>query len=391
MIFRFGLLLLLVLCLITACSDHAHTIERLVSNIQNEYRPDKRVAIFDAEIHKRKDGYVLKGKSNLPEAMKALFKELASISAPIVDSMTLLPLSELGDKVFGIVVVSVANIRSRPGHSEELSTQALMGTPLRIYEKKDGWYMVQTPDNYLGWLDNDAFVLKTKEEMDTWRLSTKIICFDDYGFILSEKGGGARVCDWVQGSIFQVIDEGNEWLEVRLADGRSGFLRKASAKKTDQWMVEDRPNSDDLIKTAQSFLGRPYLWGGTSGKGVDCSGFTKSVFFMHGLSIPRDASQQVHCGVEVDTDTSTFKNLLPGDLLFFGRGATNSKKERITHVAIYMGDMKIIHSAGMVKIESLRKGDEDFSGDRLKTFVRARRLTETPGEHGTLRVGDVGY
>ena len=94
---------------------------------------------------------------------------------------------------------------------------------------------------------------------------------------------------------------------------------------------------------------------------------------MNGVIIPRDASQQVSIGEEVDTKNG-FGNLQKGDLLFFGKKATEKSKERITHVAIYLGDMKYIHSSGRVRINSLDQNEEDFNKYRYDTFIRAKRI-----------------
>jgi cell wall-associated NlpC family hydrolase len=116
---------------------------------------------------------------------------------------------------------------------------------------------------------------------------------------------------------------------------------------------------------------------------MDCSGFTKTVFYLNGVQLARDASQQVHTGKEVETDKN-LKNLLPGDLLFFGRKATKDKKERINHVGIYMGEGRFIHSSGDagVKIENLIPDKPRYNEKRLKSFVRAKRMTTSLGENG---------
>ena len=150
------------------------------------------------------------------------------------------------------------------------------------------------------------------------------------------------------------------------------------------------PTSESMIRVAKTYLGRPYLWGGTSANGMDCSGFTKTVMFQHGWLLPRDASQQVNVGKPVDTDT-TLKDLLPGDFLFFGRQATESQPEKVTHVAIYTGEGKIIHAAGYIRIQSLIRGDSTFTEYRLKSLLKATRPLAPPKEHGIHSLADISY
>ena len=92
------------------------------------------------------------------------------------------------------------------------------------------------------------------------------------------------------------------------------------------------------------------------------------------MQLPRDASQQVQCGETIDTNNG-FKNLKQGDLLFFGKKASNDKKERITHVAIYLDNASFIHASGEVKIQSLDPSSEIFAPERLETFIRAKRIS----------------
>src|SRR5690606_40781222 len=116
------------------------------------------------------------------------------------------------------------------------------------------------------------------------------------------------------------------------------------------------PDWESIRNTAFQFMGRPYLWGGTSGKGVDCSGFTKMVYYLNGLELPRDASQQVRSGVEIPLDEN-LSRLEPGDRLFVGYKDKDGKKARITHVGIHIGDGWRIHASQRVMVQSLMPGD----------------------------------
>ena len=125
--------------------------------------------------------------------------------------------------------------------------------------------------------------------------------------------------------------------------------------------------TEAIIAQAEKLLGVPYLWGGMSAKGVDCSGLVRISHIMNGILLPRNASQQVKCGERVELD-----NLQRGDLVFFGTPATDEKPMRITHVGIYLGENKIIHSSHRVRINSLIPGDDDYyeNSHRLVAAIR---------------------
>ncbi len=360
--------------------------EKVISTVKHDFVPDKRVGVFEVNPVPEGKKIILKGETDQPKAKEELLAKLKKQRIKYIDEIMLLPSKELNGKNYGIVNLSVCNIRSKPKHSGELATQALLGTPVKVLKQKDNWFLIQTPDQYISWLDSEGFTLMDKTQFDHWKNSEKVIFLDDFGFVYEAPKSGARiVSDLVAGDILKYKWDEKDWTKVEFPDGRQGYIIKNKARKYKQWLTGLNPQQADIINTAFRFMGRPYLWGGTSGKGLDCSGFTKTVYFLNGILLPRDASQQVNVGVEVKTDT-TLKNLQPGDLLFFGRKATPEKKERITHVAIYLGDGKIIHATGKVKVESLKSDDPAFAKKRLETFVRAKRILGFAGQNGVEKV-----
>lgn len=368
---KYNYILIALLVLAMSCNtDEAPVVsyDEVVDSIKQQYAPDKRVAIFGVEAVQQGENILIKGESNQAEAVAALKKALAS-KGTVVDSVLLLPNMEGNN--YGVVNLSVCNIRSKPKHSAELSTQALLGTVLNVYKKEGDWYLVQTPDQYLGWLDEKAFVLMDEAQKNEWVQAPKVIYLADFG--MSTNAEGKPVSDLLRGDMLMGTIADDNYVEVVYPDQRIAKVHQSELMNYEEWKSTRQLSEQNVLAAARQYLGRPYLWGGTSGKGMDCSGFTKTVFEENGFMLPRDASQQVHIGELVETDT-TLVNLEKGDLLFFGREATADQKEKIWHVAIYLGDGEIIHATGAVCIESLKRGAPHFVEERLQTLVRARRL-----------------
>lgn len=280
----------------------------------------------------------------------------------------------------GLVNVSVANIRSFPKNTAEMATQALLGWELDILKKQSGYYLVRTPDRYISWLDVSAVSVKNAAEIKHWS-SKRLICIADYDHVYSVPDEETlRVSDLVMGNILHYAGEEGSYYKVAFPDGRVGYVKKQSMQNYDEWKQLSAPTAENILQVAKRMMGVPYLWGGTSIKGVDCSGFTKIAYFMNGLVIPRDASQQVLVGNEVNIlneghlDTAmALQNLQAGDLLFFAAGKGRSLDARITHVALYMGDGEFIHAAGKVRINSMLSSAPNYDDFQTRTLVAARR------------------
>jgi gamma-D-glutamyl-L-lysine dipeptidyl-peptidase len=158
---------------------------------------------------------------------------------------------------------------------------------------------------------------------------------------------------------------------VILPSGKTGYVPVKDVVRLESWasdresrLKDEAAFRQDLVSTALGFLGVPYLWGGTSIKNVDCSGLSRSVYFANGLLLPRNASQQAVAGCDRnifnDSGDVDWSELLPGDLIFWGKAATDSTKARATHVGMYIGKGRFIHSAQVVRINSLDPSAPDY-------------------------------
>ena len=287
-----------------------------------------------------------------------------------------------------LATLSVINMRENPDYAAELGTQALLGTPVKVhYHDNDYWVNIETPDGYKAWVNDMAIVPVDQARLDAWKASKRVVVTSYYTFFLdAPRPDAGHVSDGVWGDIVEQTGTAGKYIKVKFPDGREAYVPAADVTELKQWVNSrkavvpaDAPKADidkarkQILETAKSFLGVPYLWAGTSIKGVDCSGFSKSVYFLNGYMLLRNASQQYKTGDPVDVSQG-LDNLQPADLVFFGREATAEKPERISHVAIYLGDGKIIHSSMLVRINSLIEGEPDYYARKP---IRACRIIGT--------------
>lgn len=348
-------------------------IAQYINQLKSELVPDKRTAIFSVE-HRIDGNYlIISGEVSEIEFKLILLNKLnANYKYQITDEVSVLPDTKLDKKVYGITKISVANIRSKPEHPAELATQAILGTPVRVLKSQGAWYLIQTPDSYLGWVDHDGIELMTADEFSDWTKKPKIIFMEMFGFV-EELDSKIVISDIVCGAILAKENETDMYYEVNFPDGRKGKINMMSATNYDDWLAKLNYEPDNILLAAKKMIGFPYLWGGTSIKGIDCSGFTKTAFFLNGLILPRDANQQALIGEDVPFDVE-LSQLIPGDLIFFGRKAKGDQNERITHVGIYLGEKLFIHSSGRVRVDSFEEGHPNFNEYRFKTIVRVKRI-----------------
>lgn len=353
------------------------SITQIIESFAQRFAPDKRTAIFQIDAFKQNNQLILMGRTNLFRAKSFLLDRLKVEKVAIVDEIKTLPEPELEDNVYGLVEVSVCNIRYSPKHAGELASQALMGTPVRILEKQEnGWLLIQTPDQYISWVDRGAITMMNKEGIDRWKAVKKLIYTCSYGSAYAEPNEeSATVSDLVAGCIMELVAEKGDFYQVIFADQRTGFVFKKESNVFNEWLAKISASEESLIKTSKRLMGVPYLWGGTSFKGVDCSGFTKTIYFLNGMVLPRDASQQVMIGETIDK-TGNWANLKPGDLLFFGDKREDGS-ERVIHVAMWLGNGEFIHASDKVRVNSMISTAPNYDSYNAKRYLRAKRILKT--------------
>ena len=366
------LVLSLLLIFIVSCENNNRTIEAFnerAKQIQTHQAPDLSLNVFKAELQNENRQWILQGETTLPEAKKDVIELVDSLlgKGNYRNEFNILPDSSLGDSTYGLVCISVANLRETPRHSAQLVDQDIMGSTLRLLKNDGWWYLIQTAYGYIGWMEAGSFYRTDLKSIESWKKTDRVRVTGLFPLVYSKPDEQSEpVTDVVLNAILRMEGKAGGWTKVSTPDNRIGFIKSEFTSKEINPNVPQEKLRNSIIRTARSMMGFPYLWGGNSTKGNDCSGFAQTVFKTNGIDILRDAGQQAREGEEIIPDES-FSNILPGDLLFFGFG------DRITHVGISLGGPEFIHQSGEVHINSLNPDAKNYSDYRRKSLKKIKR------------------
>jgi hypothetical protein len=341
-----------------------------LDSIRQVYVPDTRIALWDVSVENQNAHLTVKAEVQNPDARQSIL-QLKKEFPDVKFEVNVLPDGSL--KPYALINNSVSGIRRKTTRASEMLSQALLGTPVKVFKKKGEWYFIQTPNQYLGWINIGDIVLFDTATLRQYESGKKIVFNRQCGFSYSKPDIKSQVVsDLVIGCILPVTNETKGFYKVKYPDGREAYVKKTDVIDYRQF-IRQKPIEKKLAETALKFNGIPYLWGGFSSKGIDCSGFSSLVYYLNGIVLQRDASQQTKYGKEITTRYD-YSPLKPGDLLFFGRKATGTKKEKVTHVAIYIGGSRFIHSSKRVHITSMDSLQPDYENKYKSLFVRAVRI-----------------
>jgi len=223
---------------------------------------------------------------------------------------------------YGICNLSIVPLRVEPSDTCELVSQVLYGEIFKVLEQRKSWSRIRlTYDKYEGWIDNKQYIEITEDNYKSIKNEDHLISTD----------------------LVEYIEDENQQLStITLGASLNGLnlLRHTF----DGNAISKKQPKEHLIKTASKYLNAPYLWGGKTPFGIDCSGFTQMVYKLNGYNLLRDASQQATQGIPL----SFIEESEPGDLAFF-----DNNEGLITHVGIIMENNYIIHAHGKVRIDRL--------------------------------------
>lgn len=350
-----------------------HDIQDAINTVRKKYAPDKRQDVYDVNFLYDGGKLLLHGKVSDPTLRDATVHELKRRGFEPESYITVLP-----DTVWATPRISVCFLRTQPGHEKEMATQALMGMPLRVLEKNGEWYRVQTPDGYISWCIDNSLVTRTPEQMAQWRKAPRLVVTSLYQTRAytspTAKGPREVVTDLVNGDIVEgsLKNVRNGRVEITLPAGEKAWVNAADVTPIEKWAAQDF-DADRILDIAYSMEGSPYFWGGTSVKNLDCSGLAKVSYLHNGIILMRDASQQALTGTRIAPEK--WRELQPGDLLFFG----NANTGKVTHVAIHDHDGNYVHSSARVKRNSV---DPDSPMYLTTPFLHAVRIHGNEGTPG---------
>lgn len=252
---------------------------------------------------------------------------------------------------YAIVNVPAAPVRRKPNHRKEMVNQLLFGETVRVLKSKgDLWLKIRSlHDGYEGWITNTL----VEEVNEVSAVTTSAFASTD---LMSSISLGDKILNIPVGSSLPFFEGGLGKLGKNIFEFTGNYCKRD----------EQKPGVELLHQLVLPWLNAPYLWGGRSPLGVDCSGFVQVIYKLMGIDLPRDTWQQAQEGKAV----KKFRDVQPGDLAFF------DNKEDIVHVGVLLGDEKIIHASGKVKIDIIdKKGLINVeSGKRTLRLRAIRRL-----------------
>lgn len=253
---------------------------------------------------------------------------------------------------FGICLNPIVPLRAAPKEKSEMTDQVLFGEDFQILEVSDRWkYIRRNSDGYEGWLNSQYYLQCSEDEINQLQEAPSYIL--PLPFTRLTVGNNSLILP--AGSILPSFERENKIF--RIGDHDYSLLDS---------LMENKKDKRSLIEeTALQFINAPYLWGGKTIFGMDCSGFTQIIYRIAGIAIPRDSHQQVNFG----TTVSFIEEAQTGELAFF-----SNDEGRITHTGIMLEGGRIIHASGKVRMDPIDQ--QGIYNRELKRYTHRLRVVK---------------
>ena len=239
---------------------------------------------------------------------------------------------------YGVACCGVVPVRREPSDSSEMVTQLLLGETVEIQESRGVWHRIKADlDGYTGWASSNQIMGLSRQDHSDWKQHPDRLRSPYRSILARSKGKQGEFLQVPPGACLPVRGNQVDWFEREY-----------------EFLYTPRPlKREKLLDTAKGFLGVPYLWGGRTDTGLDCSGFIQTVHLLHGIPLDRDSPDQYRSGNSVGEELADARI---GDLLYF-----RYPDRPVSHIGFYLGEGLLLHASGQVKINQIDPALESSS------------------------------
>lgn len=304
-------------------------MENIFAEFRRKYK-DGREHVFDVDFEFTSPNQILiRGRVLEQQIIQALEAAILSIYPALKMDFSQLQVLHHSETPRMWVATNLTSLHAEPSFQAEMVTQALYGMQMEVLEEKKDWGFVRREDGYLGW----TYLPYLQSKMIS--VATHLVVAPSHPLYAQPEPRSERVTRVLAGMPVTLLRTQEDWCFIQA--NKSGWLPLSALRSLEEIPVNSQARRETMKLDALLMTGVPYLWGGDSANGIDCSGFARLIHLLSGINIRRDADMQYADGRKIDPPFQ------PGDLLFFGD--TVDGQPKITHVTISLGGWEIIHSS----------------------------------------------